>query len=491
MKHSFIPGLLLSLVSGILFSFGGVVGATGENPTETVSANVSGLQATLDAKKSEVVSSLHTTLQKIQKVYDDKVKPVVETSMFKAVECLGFLPASALDVNVANIKKEYETSILEQYVLIFSDITRFSVGLVTDHKAIADSIASFQKSYLQKISSLEGQYWNTFEKLTSDFEMYYAQNKDLVYGLAEKIQKIDTIQERYSAMESAYTKLYGALDQKTSVRSSLDASKKSASVLLKGDIDDMIRRYQSTNSDIPYEKMTGKRDSLVDEFANDADIFLNEIFKSDFDYAVYLKTLVKVQDFLSQYASETSYKCSFIISSSVNWERVYLELINDLEAVTAGMQKAYTRVQSWDADQIKAIETTVISLFKDFYAKTLKAKQSAFRLYVTQLIRDAYNETYGQVEVSPAPEVSWTPYTFVKAYNKWVYALELTYLQQFLKSQGLYDGEFHGKYDPKTIEAVYKFQLQEGVITWKETNKSAYGWMWPATRAKLNQKMNP
>jgi peptidoglycan hydrolase-like protein with peptidoglycan-binding domain len=55
----------------------------------------------------------------------------------------------------------------------------------------------------------------------------------------------------------------------------------------------------------------------------------------------------------------------------------------------------------------------------------------------------------------------------------------------------LYDGEFHGKYDPKTIEAVYKFQLQEGVITWKETNKSAYGWMWPATRAKLNKKMNP
>ena len=69
--------------------------------------------------------------------------------------------------------------------------------------------------------------------------------------------------------------------------------------------------------------------------------------------------------------------------------------------------------------------------------------------------------------------------------------MELTYLQQFLKAQGLYDGEFNGRYDTKTIEAIYKYQLQEGVVTGQESNKSAYGWMGPATRAAINKKMNP
>jgi hypothetical protein len=55
--------------------------------------------------------------------------------------------------------------------------------------------------------------------------------------------------------------------------------------------------------------------------------------------------------------------------------------------------------------------------------------------------------------------------------------LELTYLQQFLTAQTLYAGEINGLYDAKTIESVYKYQLQEGVVTGKEANKSAYGWM--------------
>lgn len=99
---------------------------------------------------------------------------------------------------------------------------------------------------------------------------------------------------------------------------------------------------------------------------------------------------------------------------------------------------------------------------------------------VMQLISDAYYTSIpkpAEPTEPTVPEISWTPYTFTKTYNKGVYALELTYLQQFLKAQGLYAGEINGLYDTKTIEAVYQFQLQEGVVTGKEANKAAYGWM--------------
>jgi len=77
---------------------------------------------------------------------------------------------------------------------------------------------------------------------------------------------------------------------------------------------------------------------------------------------------------------------------------------------------------------------------------------------------------------------------FTKAYTKNTFAPELKYLQEFLKAEGLYRGEINGKYDTATIEAVYKFQLQEGIITGKEANKAAYGWFGPATRKAVNEK---
>jgi hypothetical protein len=326
-----------------------------------------------------------------------------------------------MDVDIPTIKSTNEKAILEKYVEISADIKRFSVGLSNDAKALSDAIYDFNKSFSESIAALKANYQSTYQKLTSDFEMYYSNNKDLVYELAEKIQKIDTITAAYQQLLNAETALYTEFDKKTTVRTSLEAPKKSARELLKGDIDDMIRVYQTTNPEIPYEKMIEKRDELVKSFDGEASAFTNKIFESDFDYALYLSTVRKVESFLEQYRMGNSYQCSSIISSSLNWERTYLELSNALEPLIQGMKTATFKVEDWNDSQIRTIESTMLLLFKEYYTKNLSAKKNAFSVYAMQLISEAYYANTGKTEETESiepPQLSWTPYTFTRTYTK-------------------------------------------------------------------------
>jgi peptidoglycan hydrolase-like protein with peptidoglycan-binding domain len=76
--------------------------------------------------------------------------------------------------------------------------------------------------------------------------------------------------------------------------------------------------------------------------------------------------------------------------------------------------------------------------------------------------------------------------TFTQAFKKNQYYEQVKTLQTVLKNWGYYNWEITGVYSPATIEAVYQFQLKEWIITGKEKDKSAYGWFWNATRAKMN-----
>ena len=460
---------------------------------------VAPLQSALDTQKDTLLASLTTVLGRVQQTYESKVKGLVETSVFKAVECLGYLNATETQVNVVAIKDSYQKAILEKYVDLSADIKRYAVGLTSNESSLSDDIADFGRSFLGQISSIESTYDMTYEKLKTDFSTYYNQNQQLAISLAEKLQKIDAIKEKYVALQRAERSFYEEIDYKTNFRNAVELPKKSALALLQGDLDAMIRGYQATNPEVSYEKMLEKRDALVQEFSMESDSFLYEPFKSDFDYTLYTKTLVKVQEFLRQYVNAERYQCGAVIASTANWERVYLSLTNEIEPLLLGYAKILSKVEKWTDEQAKTVETALLAAYKEAYSKTFSQKKMAFRTYVMQLISEAYYATtpsgpIGNEGGNGAPAAStpttWTSYTFTKSYTKGTYAVELTYLQQFLKAEGLYQGEINGKYDTATIEAVYKFQLQEGVVTGKETNKAAYGWMGPATRAAVNAKMH-
>jgi hypothetical protein len=409
----------------------------------TLAVDVTSLQSALDAKKDTLLSSLDTTLGRVQTLYNNKAKNLIETSAFKGVECLGYLNGTSADVDISAIKSEYQKAILEKYVEVSADIRRYAVGLITNEQTISGDIADFASSFVGQISSIESTYDATYEKLKTDFMNYYTPNKDLVLSLAEKIQSIDTVQEKYAALLAAQSGFNQELDFQTALRSALEAPKKSASNLLKGDIDDLIIAYQSTNPEISVDKMEAERDRLVAEFMMEVDSFLYDLFKTDIDYALYLKTLPKVQAFLDQYRTATSYQCGDLLATKVNWERLLLDLENSLDTLIAGFTKARTSVERWDVDQATKVKTTFLALYQEVYSKALTQKRNTFMSYAMALISEAYylknpvadtNEEAEQEQVA----VQWTPYLFTKSYNKNTSAPELKYLQEFLTAKGLY-----------------------------------------------------
>lgn len=72
---------------------------------------------------------------------------------------------------------------------------------------------------------------------------------------------------------------------------------------------------------------------------------------------------------------------------------------------------------------------------------------------------------------------------FTRGYVKWEKADEIKILQAYLKKLNYYDGDITGVYDTKTIDAVYKLQLDNKIIT---PNQIAFaGYFWPQTRNKF------
>jgi peptidoglycan hydrolase-like protein with peptidoglycan-binding domain len=95
---------------------------------------------------------------------------------------------------------------------------------------------------------------------------------------------------------------------------------------------------------------------------------------------------------------------------------------------------------------------------------------------------DVVEETNSAAESTPAV----VSVTFTQAFKKNQYHEQVKTLQTVLKNWWYYNGEITGVYSPATIEAVYHFQLKEGIITGNEKDKSAYGWFGTATRARMN-----
>ena len=63
--------------------------ASDANKTETtLTGDVADLQKELENTTADLMSQLADTMQRIQKLYDGKVKALVETPLFKGVECL-------------------------------------------------------------------------------------------------------------------------------------------------------------------------------------------------------------------------------------------------------------------------------------------------------------------------------------------------------------------------------------------------------------------
>ncbi len=73
--------------------------------------------------------------------------------------------------------------------------------------------------------------------------------------------------------------------------------------------------------------------------------------------------------------------------------------------------------------------------------------------------------------------------TFTRGFSRWEKTSEIKILQEHLKKLKYYNGKINGIYDNKTIDAVYKFQLDNKIITSSQIGSAGY--FGPKTRKAL------
>lgn len=134
------------------------------------------------------------------------------------------------------------------------------------------------------------------------------------------------------------------------------------------------------------------------------------------------------------------------------------------------------------------IEAPTISNFSDAAELLHKKLTTNFRrmLDAEKPTPVAASETHQTTETAPQAQTPVAKITFTQAFNKGQSHEQIKTLQTTLKNWGYYQGEIDGIYSAATIEAVYKFQLKEGIVTGKEKNKAGYGRFGVATRNKMN-----
>ena len=74
--------------------------------------------------------------------------------------------------------------------------------------------------------------------------------------------------------------------------------------------------------------------------------------------------------------------------------------------------------------------------------------------------------------------------TYYRWFTKWEIDSNIKILQKHLAKLWYYKWDITGKYDWKTINAVFDFQVKTKII--KQTNISVGWYLWPKTRSKLN-----
>ena len=129
---------------------------------------------------------------------------------------------------------------------------------------------------------------------------------------------------------------------------------------------------------------------------------------------------------------------------------------------------------------MKVLEEPTISYFKTTNEKLTRKLIANFKAMLDAEKPQTSTLTTGEVANEPQSQTEQIPLppekvVFTQAFKKGQYHEQIKTLQTLLKNWGYYQGEINGVYSPATIEAVYKFQLKEGIITGKEKNKTGYG----------------
>lgn len=465
------------------------------SPSKT---EIKNLTTKLETNKTKLLNQIESGKTKLKSVAQE-AKKFSDTSLFRAASCLGAIPTEEQNLDFSQLTDTLKTSILNEYIKLDGDIKRYEYGLNSvDPLIFGNSLDTFYNQNAIKINTLENDYYLKTNKAKTSFLEYLENNKDLLNGLAQKMDSIELLKKHSTDAEKAFTTLNATIDSRSSFWKNMLASKEKMTTTLASDLDEIIARMISSHAPHPdiQAKYLIHKDNFMKKFKAESDKAVYYVFSSFFDYPSYVDLIAKNTELQKKFTTSSgTLDCKLLLTSSMN----FAPYLNGVETTTPSLIKGMNLINDGIKSgkvQLKDLEAPALHAFDTGVHKLANELRKNFKLMLeSETPRTSNTAPTAQENTTPSTPENSTPQnpshptsktTFTQAFTKNQYHPQVKILQSYLQNQGLYQGVINGIYSPATIEAVYQFQLKHGIVTGKEKNKAGYGWFGTQTRAKLN-----
>jgi len=452
-------------------------------------SQITWFSAKLDNNKTQLLKNLEESKKKLANTAKEN-SAITETSLFKAASCLWAISEEDQNLDFNKLVSGLQETILNEYIKLDWDIKRLSFWLIKEDPIVFwNSIDTYYNQNAQKITDLENDYYTKATKAKTNFLEYVDNNSELLNGLAIKLDAFNAIQKAANDVTKALDQFSWAVKSKSSLLVDLEKAREVSEEDFAKQLDSIISEAISTyqpNGDTQAQYYIHK-DNFIKKYKEEEKKAEYYLFSAIFSYEKYADLLDRKANVDKQFLnSEKTVDCSLLLTTTFNIWSYAKDVASVSESLVKWLNLLTNAVNDWKIDMSILEEPTVVYFKKDTekltrkYVKNFKAMLKS----VSPKVEEATGDVATGAEAQSEPVV--VKVTFTQAFKKNQYHEQVKTLQTVLKNWWYYNWEITGVYSPATIEAVYQFQLKEGIITGKEKDKSAYWWFWNATRAKIN-----
>lgn len=445
----------------------------------------------LDNNRVQLLKNLDDSKQKLESTAKEN-SAITETSLFKAASCLWAISEEDQDLDFNKLVSWLQETIINEYIKLDWDIKRLNYGLTSEDPIVFwNTLDTYYNQNAQKISDLEKDYYVKATKAKENFLAYVENNKDLLNWLAVKLDAFELIQNSANNATKALDAFSWAINKVSTLLKDLEKAREEVEAQYEAQLDkiiaETIAKYQPS-WEVQAQYYVNKENYMA-KFRTEIKKAEFYLFSGIFDYEKYENLLEKKANIDNQFlGSDKNLDCSLLLTTSFNITR-YTEWVQESSNAIIEWLNLLTDAIEDERINMSILETPSVTYFQKDAEKLIRNSARKFRNMLESISPvqetttwDVVEETNSAAESTPAV----VSVTFTQAFKKNQYHEQVKTLQTVLKNWWYYNGEITGVYSPATIEAVYHFQLKEGIITGNEKDKSAYGWFGTATRARMN-----
>ncbi|MFA5748221.1 MAG: peptidoglycan-binding domain-containing protein [Candidatus Absconditabacterales bacterium] len=474
-------------------------------------------------QKDSIITLFDATYKSLNDNFQKSGLALMQSVEYQSLICLGAMQDNSILSQMQKEKESLKIALLKNFVdlenqinsleeknhiLKDSNINLFDGDSTYETEKIKlqqniDDIVNIQKGFIINFQTI---YQGKIKQFVSDFAQYYLQNKDLIKTIGGKITKIQSIISGFNSLNLQIKNANDTLASVNDFMEKLNGIKISAKNLLDTQLQSYIQNESKKRPKLT--NLTGvllsQKDFLIGSYVLDFDEQLASSLQNWYDYKSFLSIKKQIDDLKNKYIKSNKFNCSTIGIDDPNLDSSLSKIYQSIQSLKNNINSGLSLSQGTGNSNL--FKNQLLSGFNNLFTKQFSKKIQEFKSYSIQQINnlaknitdisDTIQTTTGTNDVdnfnsenTQATQETKSIFIFTKPFNNNQKSPDIKILQKLLNNLGFYTGNIDGVYSKSTRNAVYAFQIANGLLKGYEKSSQTRGWMGPATRKALNEKL--